>query len=321
VSLLEIEGLQVHHRGMPIVAGVDLTIEPGEALGLAGESGCGKTTTALAIMKLLPPALTPSGSITLYPPGVAEPVKIDRRTERGMNLVRWKHVSLVFQGAMNALDPVYRIEAQIEEAIRLHERLSRSVLRERISELLRTVGLTSRHGRAYPHQLSGGQRQRAMIALALACRPALVIADEPTTALDVIMQAQVLDLLAKLRRELGLALILISHDHAVLAETCDRLAVMYAGRIVESGPAADVFSAPQHPYTKRLLDSLPSIGGRRGVADPIPGAPPDPHDPPEGCAFRPRCPYAADACLAEPPLREVLPGRRSACHFAPWESW
>jgi peptide/nickel transport system ATP-binding protein len=321
VSLLEIEGLQVHHRGMPIVAGVDLTIEPGEALGLAGESGCGKTTTALAIMKLLPPALTPSGSITLYPPGVAEPVKIDRRTERGMNLVRWKHVSLVFQGAMNALDPVYRIEAQIEEAIRLHERLSRSVLRERISELLRTVGLTSRHGRAYPHQLSGGQRQRAMIALALACRPALVIADEPTTALDVIMQAQVLDLLAKLRRELGLALILISHDLAVLAETCDRLAVMYAGRIVESGPAADVFSAPQHPYTKRLLDSLPSIGGRRGVADPIPGAPPDPHDPPEGCAFRPRCPYAADACLAEPPLREVLPGRRSACHFAPWESW
>jgi oligopeptide/dipeptide ABC transporter ATP-binding protein len=160
-----------------------------------------------------------------------------------------------------------------------------------------------------------------MIALALACRPALVIADEPTTALDVIMQAQVLDLLARLRRELGLALILISHDLAVLAETCDRLAVMYAGRIVESGPAAEVFGAPQHPYTKRLLDSLPQIGGRRGVADPIPGAPPDPADAPEGCTFRPRCPYAADACLVEPPLIEVLPGRLSACHFAPWESW
>jgi peptide/nickel transport system ATP-binding protein len=321
VSLLEIEGLQVHHRGKAIVAGVDLSIEPGEALGLAGESGCGKTTTALAIMKLLPPALTPSGSITLRPPGFEDPVKIDRRTERGMNLVRWRHVSLVFQGAMNALDPVYRIDAQIEEAIRLHERVGRAELRERIAELLRTVGLTPRHGRSYPHQLSGGQRQRAMIALALACRPALVIADEPTTALDVIMQAQVLDLLARLRRELGLALILISHDLAVLAETCDRLAVMYAGRIVESGPAADVFAAPQHPYTKRLLDSLPAIGGRRGVADPIPGAPPDPHDPPEGCTFRPRCPYAADRCLAEPPLTEVLPGRRSACHFAPWESW
>jgi oligopeptide/dipeptide ABC transporter ATP-binding protein len=322
VSLLEIEDLQVHHRGRPIVAGVDLSVEPGESLGLAGESGCGKTTTALAIMKLLPPALTPSGSITLNVPGGGDPVKIDRRTERGMQLVRWRHVSLIFQGAMNALDPVQRIDAQIAEAIRLHEpRIARAALRERIAELLRTVGLSTTHARAYPHQLSGGQRQRVMIALALACRPALVIADEPTTALDVIMQAQVLDLLARLRRELGLALILISHDLAVLAETCDRLAVMYAGRIVESGPAADVFAAPQHPYTKRLLDSLPSIGGRRGVADPIPGAPPDPRDPPQGCAFRPRCPYAADACLEEPPLREVAPSRLSACHFAPWESW
>jgi peptide/nickel transport system ATP-binding protein len=322
VSLLEIDGLQVHHRGRPIVAGVDLTVEPGESLGLAGESGCGKTTTALAIMKLLPPALTPSGTITLNVPGGGDPVKIDRRTERGMQVVRWRHVSLIFQGAMNALDPVQRVEAQIAEAIRLHEpRIARGALRARIAELLRTVGLSATHARAYPHQLSGGQRQRVMIALALACRPALVIADEPTTALDVIMQAQVLDLLARLRRELGLALILISHDLAVLAETCDRLAVMYAGRIVESGPAAEVFAAPQHPYTKRLLDSLPAIGSRRGVADPIPGAPPDPRDPPQGCTFRPRCPYAADVCLDEPPLLEVAPRRFSACHFAPWETW
>ena len=321
-ALLEISGLQVHHRGNPIVAGVDLTVAPGEALGLAGESGCGKTTTALAIMKLLPPALVPSGSITLYPPGADEPVRIDRRTERGMQLVRWRHVSLVFQGAMNALDPVQRIDRQIGEAIRLHEPGVRGApLRARISELLATVGLAVGHGRAYPHQLSGGQRQRAMIALALACRPALVIADEPTTALDVIMQAQVLELLARLRRELGLALIMISHDLAVLAETCDRLAVMYAGRIVESGSAAAVFGAPQHPYTKRLLDSLPAIGGTRGVADPIPGAPPDPSDAPEGCSFRPRCPYAADRCLEDPPLREVRPGHSSACHFAPWERW
>jgi peptide/nickel transport system ATP-binding protein len=321
-ALLEIEGLKVHHRGKPIVAGVDLTVRPGEALGLAGESGCGKTTTALAIMKLLPQGLEPSGSITLHAPGEKEPVKIDRRTERGMQLVRWRHVSLVFQGAMNALDPVQRIDAQIAEAIRLHEPKARgSEMRDRIADLLKTVGLSGRHGRGYPHQLSGGQRQRAMIALALACRPALVIADEPTTALDVIMQAQVLDLLAQLRRELGLALILISHDLAVLAETCDRLAVMYAGRIVESGPAAEVFEHPQHPYTKRLLDSLPHIGGRRGVADPIPGAPPDPAEAPEGCTFRPRCPFAADACLAEPPLAEVAPGRLAACHFAPWETW
>ena len=319
-ALLEIAGLEVRHDGAPIVAGVDLTVEPGEALGLAGESGCGKTTTALAIMKLLPPALVPSGTITLRPPGVEEPVRIDRRTERGMQLVRWRHVSLVFQGAMNALDPVQRVDRQILEAIKLHEPKAGKV-GGRIKELLTTVGLSSTHGRAYPHQLSGGQRQRAMIALALACRPSLVIADEPTTALDVIMQAQVLELLERLRDELGLALILISHDLAVLAESCDRLAVMYAGRIVESGPAAQVFGAPQHPYTKKLLDSLPVIGGARGVADPIPGTPPDPAETVEGCSFRPRCPYAAEACLAEPPLREVAPGQSSACHFAPWERW
>jgi peptide/nickel transport system ATP-binding protein len=321
VSLLEISDLRVHHRGRPIVDGVDLTVEPGEAVGLAGESGCGKTTTALAIMKLLPTGLEPSGTITLHPPG-EEPVNIERRTERGMQLVRWRHVSLVFQGAMNSLDPVKRIEHQIAEAIRLHEpKVGREELRRSMAELLRTVGLAASHGRAYPHQLSGGQRQRAMIALALCSKPSLVIADEPTTALDVIMQAQVLELLERLRRELGIALILISHDLAVLAETCDRLVVMYAGRIVESGPAGEVFAAPQHPYTKRLLDSLPVIGGPRGVGDPIPGAPPDPEDAPEGCSFRPRCPYAADRCLEEPPLREVRPDRASACHFAPWERW
>ena len=319
-SLLEIEGLEVRHLGHPIVDGVDLAVEPGEALGLAGESGCGKTTTALAIMKLLPPGLEPGGTITLRPPGAEEPVRIDRRTERGMQLVRWRHVSLVFQGAMNALDPVQRVDRQILEAIKLHEPKAGKV-GGRIAELLKTVGLSATHGRAYPHQLSGGQRQRAMIALALACRPALVIADEPTTALDVIMQAQVLDLLARLRAELGLALILISHDLAVLAESCDRLAVMYAGRIVESGPAAQVFEAPQHPYTKKLLDSLPVIGGARGIGDPIPGTPPDPAEPIEGCPFRPRCPYAADACMEPPVLREVAAGQDAACHFAPWERW
>jgi peptide/nickel transport system ATP-binding protein len=316
-ALLEIEGLRVRAQGRPIVDGVDLAVAPGEAVGLAGESGCGKTTTALAVMKLLPPGLEAAGSIILRPPGLDEPVNIMRRTERGMALVRWRHVSLVFQGAMNALDPVQRVERQIAEAIRLHEPKARDV-RRRIAELLATVGLTPAHGRAYPHQLSGGQRQRTMIALALACRPALVIADEPTTALDVIMQAQVLELLKRLRAELGLALILISHDLAVLAESCDRLAVMYAGRIVESGPAAHVFGAPQHPYTRRLLESLPRIGGRRALADPLPGAPPDPAALPEGCRFRPRCPHAADRCLDDPPLREVLPGRAAACHFAPW---
>ena len=191
----------------------------------------------------------------------------------------------------------------------------------RIGELLTTVGLTPALGRRYAHQLSGGQRQRVMIALALACRPSLVIADEPTTALDVVMQAQILELLEQLREQLGLALILISHDLGVLAETCDRVAVMYAGRIVETGPVREVFAAPQHPYTKRLLDSLPVIGGSRELATPIPGGPPDPGDLPQGCRFRPRCPYAADKCLEDPALREVQPAQAAACHFAPWTEW
>ena len=236
-ALLEVEDLRVTHDGNPIVDGVDLTLAPGEALALAGESGCGKTTTALALMRLLPPALQQSGTITLRPPGVEKPINIGRRTETGMQLVRWRHLSLVFQGAMNSLDPVQKVGKQIAEAIGIHERASSSDIAARIDELLATVGLTGGVADRYPHELSGGQRQRVMIALALACRPSLVIADEPTTALDVVMQAQVLQLLERLREELGLALILISHDMGVLAETCDRIAVMYAGRIVETGAA------------------------------------------------------------------------------------
>jgi peptide/nickel transport system ATP-binding protein len=321
-ALLEVSNLRVQHGEQAIVDGVDLTLRQGEALGLAGESGCGKTTTALALMKLLPPSLRQSGELTLRPPEVEEPINIGRRTEAGMGLVRWRHISLVFQGAMNSLDPVQRVSAQIAEAIRLHEKRQKGKdVRDRISELLKTVGLTPGLGNRYPHQLSGGQRQRVMIALALACRPSLVIADEPTTALDVVMQAQVLELLERLREQLGLALILISHDLGVLAETCDRIAIMYAGRIVETGSVGSVFEAPQHPYTKRLLDTLPVIGAERGLATPIPGGPPDPGDLPEGCRFRPRCPYAAERCAADPPLREVGAGHASACHFAPWSDW
>ena len=321
-ALLEIEDLHVTHEGKPIVDGVDLTLAPGEALALAGESGCGKTTTALAMMRLLPPTLVQKGTITLRPPGVEEPINIGRRTETGMQLVRWRHISLVFQGAMNSLDPVQKVDKQIAEAIELHERKAGSAdVRARIADLLKTVGLTAGVGSRYPHELSGGQRQRVMIALALACRPSLVIADEPTTALDVVMQAQVLQLLERLREELGLALILISHDLGVLAETCDRIAVMYAGRIVETGAVDTVFSAPQHPYTKRLLDSLPVIGGDRGLAPPIPGSPPDPGNPPGGCHFHPRCPYSTDRCLVDPELREVRPGQSAACHYAPWTEW
>jgi peptide/nickel transport system ATP-binding protein len=317
--LLEIRDLRVRLRDRPIVDGVDLTVDRGEALGLAGESGCGKTTAALAVMKLLPAGFTQAGTITLRPPGEEQPVNIERRTEAGMQRVRWRHVSLVFQGALNSLNPVRRVEAQIAEAILLHE--PRADLRERIPKLLETVGLTASLGRRYAHQLSGGQRQRVMIALALACRPSLVIADEPTTALDVVMQAQILQLLERLRQELGLALVLISHDLGALAETCDRIAVMYAGRIVETGPVGAVFGDPQHPYTRRLLESMPVIGGPRALATPIPGAPPDPGHLPEGCRFRPRCPYATERCLQDPALAEVRPGQAAACHFAPWEAW
>jgi peptide/nickel transport system ATP-binding protein len=321
-ALLEIRDLHVTHAGRPIVDGVDLTLERGEALGLAGESGCGKTTTALALMKLLPGGFNQTGTMTLRPPGVEEPINVERRTEAGMQVVRWRHVSLVFQGAMNSLDPVKRVDAQIAQAIYLHERpASAKDVGARIGELLTTVGLTPTLGRRYAHQLSGGQRQRVMIALALACRPSLVIADEPTTALDVVMQAQILALLEQLREQLGLALILISHDLGVLSETCDRIAVMYAGRIVETGPVREVFAGPQHPYTKRLLDSLPVIGGSRELAAPIPGGPPDPGDLPQGCRFRPRCPYAAEKCLKDPALREVRPAQAAACHFAPWAEW
>ena len=316
-ALLDVADLRVSAGPTTIVDGVDLTLAPGEALGLAGESGCGKTTTALALMKLLPSSFTQTGAIALRPPDVDEQINIDRRTEAGMQQVRWRHVSIVFQGAMNSLDPVKRIDAQIAQAIRLHE--PRTAVGERITDLLATVGLTAAAGTRYPHQLSGGQRQRVMIALALACRPSLVIADEPTTALDVVMQAQILQLLERLRSELGLALLLISHDLGVLAETCDRIAVMYAGRIVESGPVRTVFESPQHPYTQRLLASQPVIGGARTLAPPLPGAPPEPGHWPSGCRFRMRCPFAAGVCEEDPPLRSLADDHLAACHFAPWD--
>jgi peptide/nickel transport system ATP-binding protein len=320
--LLEVSDLHVHAGDKYIVDGVDLELQHGEALGLAGDSGCGKTTTALALMKLLPGGLDQSGTMTLNLKGADEPIHLERRTETGMRYVRWRHISLVFQGAMNSLDPVQKVDVQFDEVITLHSPSADSKeVRERTDELLATVGLTKAVGARYAHQLSGGQRQRVMIALALACNPSLVIADEPTTALDVVMQAQVLQLLEGLRERLGLALILISHDLGVLAETCDRIAVMYAGRIVEIGPVATVFSDPQHPYTKRLLETMPSIGGARDLADPIPGGPPDPGEPPPGCRFRPRCPYAADRCGEDPALRDVKPGHGAACHYAPWTEW
>jgi len=323
-GLLEVRDLRVRAgNGTEIVGGVDFDLARGESLGLAGESGCGKTTTALALMRLLPDSFRQAGTITLTPHGAKNPIRIQRRTETGMRLVRWRHLSLIFQGAMNSLDPVQKIGSQIESAVAQHRSQPGVPAPDeaRIAELLDTVGLPPAVADRYPHQLSGGQRQRVMIALALACNPSVVIADEPTTALDVVMQAQVLELLERLREELGLALILISHDLGVMAETCEKIAIMYAGKIVETGPTREVLADPQHPYTRLLLNSMPTIGGVRGLAPPIPGAPPAPGSLPEGCSFRLRCPYATERCLAEPELREIAGGRAAACHYSPWTEW
>jgi peptide/nickel transport system ATP-binding protein len=323
--LLDVRGLTVAYRDydrrkiVRIVDDVSFQLNRGEALGLAGESGCGKTTCALALMGLLPSGLRRTkGEIDLRSSrGV---MHIHRRSERGMRDLRWRTVSLVFQGASNALDPVMRVSDQIAEAIRLHEpEVDRAGVEERIAELFGYVGISPARARQYPHEFSGGMRQRVMIALGLACRPELIIGDEPTTALDVMMQAQILELLEELRRELGLAMILITHDLSVLAETCERVAVMYAGQIAEQGPVERLFRQPQHPYTQRLLAAFPAVGGPRELAPPIPGVPPDPAAVPPACRFEPRCHLARERCSQEvPALVRIDDVQEARCLFAPW---
>jgi peptide/nickel transport system ATP-binding protein len=314
MTLLSIVDLAVTYRGpagdLPAVRGVDLDVDAGEVVGLAGESGCGKSTLAAATLRLLPAGTAVTGSVRLAGEDVLT-MSFGR-----LRAVRWSTASVVFQGAMHALNPVHRVGDQIGEAILLHSRAGRRTVAARVGALLEQVGLPAARARDYPHELSGGQRQRVMIAMALACSPRLIIADEPTTALDVMVQAQVLALLGDLVRAGGLGMLLISHDLSVLAGTCDRVAVMYAGRVIEHGPAAALFAAPRHPYTKALAAAFPVIGDPASRLTPrgLPGDPPDPRELPDGCPFQPRCPEAVELCRTlDVRLRAADPGRAAAC--------
>jgi peptide/nickel transport system ATP-binding protein len=293
------------------VDGVSFTLRDGEALGIAGESGCGKTTTALSLVRLLPNnGRIASGSVRMYG------VDLIPKSENGLRRYRWREISIIFQGAMNALNPVVRIGDQIAEPMEERLQLSKSDARKRARELLERVGIPRKRGDAYPHELSGGMRQRAMIAMALACDPAIVIGDEPTTALDVMVQAQVLQLLEQLREELGLSLILITHDLSVIAETCDRVMIMYAGRVAEEGPVRRIFAEPRHPYAQMLMRAFPNIHADRRTLGVIHGSPPDLRDPPAGCRFHPRCPMVMDICRQVQPPEVTFPdGVRVACHL------
>jgi len=316
LALLEVDSLKVYFstiRGyVRAVDGVSFEIEKGEAFGLAGESGCGKTTTALSILRLLPSNGEIKGGKILFD-GV-DIVKLDEETLR--KEIRWKRISIVFQGAMNALNPVFTIGDQIVEAILAHEDVTKAKALSRTKKLLKLVGLSPMLVKRYPHELSGGMKQRVMIAMALACNPDLVIADEPTTALDVIVQAQILNLIKDLRRKLNLSAILISHDLSIIAELCDKVAIMYAGKIVEMGTVYQIFKNPRHPYTRGLIQSFPNIRAPKSEFKSIPGAPPNLLHPPPGCRFHPRCPYAKQVCKEEEPeMVEVEPGHFVACHF------
>jgi len=295
------------------VSGVSFALDEGEALGLAGESGCGKTTTALALMRLLPyNGRIISGSI------VFRGRDLIKASDMRIRKVRWKDISIIFQGAMNSLNPVRNIGQQIAEPIILHEKVDEDVAMDRVGELLELVGINRERRRDFPHEFSGGMRQRVMIAMALACNPKLVIADEPVTALDVMIQAQILELLERLRKELRLSMILISHDLSVMAETCERVAIMYGGKMMEVGKTVDVFTDPKHPYTQGLVAAFPDIRGQRTMPASIPGDVPSLINPPTGCVFHPRCKFAFDRCVAaEPALAEVTPGRRAACFLYP----
>ena len=317
-SLIEIRDLRTwFHTDVGVakaVDGVSFDIGRGETVGLVGESGSGKSVTSLSILRLVdPPGKIESGSIHFDGRDLLQVSK------RAMRSIRGARISMIFQEPMTSLNPVFTIGWQIMEAVRLHQKKVGDEAREIAVEMLQRVGIGNPERRVdeYPHQLSGGMKQRAMIAMALVCRPALLVADEPTTALDVTIQAQILELIAELQKQLGMSVLLITHDLGVVAETAERVAVMYAGRIVEEAPVDELFGDPKHPYTMALFRSLPSVTGRKGRLEVIPGQVPSPMRFPTGCRFHPRCPLATDRCRTEyPPFEEKAAGHCAAC----WET-
>jgi peptide/nickel transport system ATP-binding protein len=319
MELLKVQDLKTYYttlRGsVKAVDGVTFNVEQGKATGLAGESGCGKTTVAISILRILPSGGKIVGGQILY-----KGLDIARLEEEEMREnIRWKEISIVFQGAMNALNPVYKVSDQITEAITLHEpEVSKKGAYERGSKLFELVGIDPSRIDHYPHEFSGGMRQRAMIAMALASNPSILIADEPATALDVIVAAQVLKLLRELKSRLNLGMILITHDLSIIAELCENCAVMYGGKIAEYGDVFTIFKEPLHPYTQGLIGAFPSISARERMhMVSIPGSPPDLLNPPTGCKFHPRCKYAKDVCKEkDPPYTELDKDHFVSCHMA-----
>lgn len=316
MDILQVNNLKMYYetlRGyVKAVDDVSFKLDQGEALGLAGESGCGKTSTALTLLKLLPwNSKIVGGSIMMDGMDLVKLKDSEMRRK-----VRWKKISMIFQGAMNALHPIYTVEQQITEGILAHEKVSKKEAAERAIQLVELVGLEASKINRYPHELSGGMKQRVIVAMALACNPTLVIADEPTTALDVIVQAQVLKVMKELQRRLDLSWILITHDLSLIAETCHKAAIMYAGKIVEYGDVTRIFKEPLHPYTEMLVSAFPSVVGDLKELASIGGFPPDLLKPPPGCRFHPRCPHAMEIChVKEPGFVEEGKAQRVACHL------
>jgi peptide/nickel transport system ATP-binding protein len=316
--ILQVERLQVTFRSddgeVHPVSGVDFVVHEGETLGIVGESGCGKSVTSLSIMGLLPKGIGRVSGGRIWFQGR----ELTAMTPKEMQKIRGNEIAMIFQEPMTSLNPVFTVGEQLDEQIRLHLGLSKREARQRSVEMLRTVGIPRAEeiAKEYPHQLSGGMRQRVMIAMAMSCSPKLLIADEPTTALDVTIQAQILDLMRQLKERQGTSIIFITHDLGVVAEMCDRVIVMYAGQVIEEAPVRELFQHPQHPYTRGLIASIPTLDQQKSRLYSIRGTVPHPAKMPAGCRFAPRCDYAQEMCRDNPPLKEVEAGHRCRCWLA-----